>query len=305
MMQTVFFKHSCAGGWRVLPLLAVILLHGCAGLGQSSGSSIAERLPPITASPTNDYHPGKFVWHDLLTADMESAKIFYGALFGWSFEQQGRYAVISNQGRKLGGILEVRNRDKREAEAIWLGSLSVADVDGSADFVKEQGGSVIKGPVNMELRGRSVLIADPQGAQLLLLHANGGDPDDAAPAIGDWLWNEIWTNTPKATTDFYQTLGGYEVLSKGKDYQILNRDGKWRAGIRHLIDSQFNVRWVPSVRVDDLAAIVDKVEGLGGVVWVRPDEAPSNGDTALISDSTGALLMVQRWPAGMAEDGEL
>ena len=305
MMHTVFFKHSCAGGWRVLPLLAVIFLHGCAGLEQSSGSSIAGRLPPITASPTDEYHPGKFVWHDLLTSDVESAKVFYGTLFGWSFEQQGRYAEITNQGRKVGGILEVKDKDGSEAEAIWLGYLSVADVDKSTDFIRAQGGTVLKGPIDMERRGRGVLVSDPQGAQFLLLHAAGGDPADTIPAIGDWLWNEIWTNTPEATTSFYQTLGGYEALGQGKDYQILKRDNEWRAGVRHLFDNQLNVRWVPSVRVDDLAAIVDKVEGLGGVVWVRPDEAPSNGDTALISDSTGALLMVQRWSAGMAEDGEL
>jgi predicted enzyme related to lactoylglutathione lyase len=305
MMNAVFFKHSWANGWRAIPFLAVISLLGCAGLEPSSGGSVEDQLPPITASPTHEYHPGKFVWHDLLTADIESAKAFYAALFGWSFEQQGRYAVISNQGRKMGGILDVRNKDKRDAEALWLANMSVADVDGSVDFVKAQGGRIIKGPVDMEHRGRGVLIADPQGAQLLLLHAVSGDPEDVDPAIGDWLWNEIWTNTPEATTGFYQTLGGYDVLSNGKDYQVLERDGRWRAGVRYLIDSQFNVRWVPTVRVDDLTAIVDQVEGLGGVVWVRPDEAPSNGDTALISDSTGALLMVQRWPTGMAVDGEL
>jgi len=305
MRQTVFFKHLYVSVRRVIPVLALFSLSGCAGLGQSSFGSVEDRLPPITASPTDEYHPGKFVWHDLLTSDMESAKAFYGALFGWSFEQQGRYAVISNQGRKLGGILEVRNKDEREAEAIWLGTLSVADVDGSADFVKAQGGSIIKGPVDMERRGRGVLIADPQGAQLLLLHAKGGDPEDAEPSIGDWLWNEVWTNTPEATAGFYQALGGYKVVSNGDDYQILIRDDKWRAGIRRLLNSQFNVRWVPTVRVDDPVAIVGQVEGLGGVVWVRPGEAPSNGDTALISDSTGAFLMVQRWTAVIAQDGEL
>lgn len=95
------------------------------------------------------------------------------------------------------------------------------------------------------------------------------------------------------------------MLSTGNDYQILKKDDKWRAGIRHLFDEYLNVRWVPSVRVEDPMAIVDRVEGLGGVVWIRPDEPPSNGDTALISDSTGALLMVQRWPTGKTAEGEL
>ena len=87
------------------------------------------------------------------------------------------------------------------------------------------------------------------------------------------------------------------------DYTILQSEGKWRAGIRHVYENDFKVRWVPSVRVADPAAIVDQVEALGGTVWVRPEEAPSNGDTALISDTTGALLMIQRW-SGQPSAGE-
>jgi len=32
------------------------------------------------------------------------------------------------------------------------------------------------------------------------------------------------------------------------------------------------------------------------VVWITPDEAPNKGETALIGDPTGALLLIQRWP---------
>lgn len=35
------------------------------------------------------FAPGKFVWHELMTADAEAAKAFYGPLFGWAFEASG------------------------------------------------------------------------------------------------------------------------------------------------------------------------------------------------------------------------
>jgi predicted enzyme related to lactoylglutathione lyase len=79
--------------------------------------------------------------------------------------------------------------------------------------------------------------------------------------------------------------------------------GKWRAGIRVVPNDKEHMLWVPVVRVADPAATTQRVSELGGVVWVAPDEAPSKGDTALIGDTTGALLLIQRWPP-QASEGE-
>jgi len=69
-------------------------------------------------------------------------------------------------------------------------------------------------------------------------------------------------------------------------------------------DDKEHMLWVPVVRVTDPEATTQRVSELGGVVWVAPDEAPSQGgDTALIGDTTGALLLIQRWPP-QASEGE-
>lgn len=156
----------------------------------------------------------------------------------------------------------------------------------------------------MDQRGRGALVSDPQGAQMILVHAAGGDPADSEPAIGDWLWNEIWTNEPEASSAFYQAVGEYDSVAGGDNYQILKNGGKWRAGIRQAYDEDMKVRWVPTVRVNDPEAITQKVENLGGVVWLRPGEPPGDGNIALISDNTGALLMVQRWSPQPGEAGQ-
>jgi len=63
----------------------------------SSGPTVI----PITPEPTDEYHPGKFVWYDLLTEDLDRAKRFYGGLFGWEFEADGDddYVSILHRGR--------------------------------------------------------------------------------------------------------------------------------------------------------------------------------------------------------------
>jgi len=69
------------------------MLSGCATL----------KLTPVASPPTEVYHQGKFVWHDLLTSDVATAKKFYGELFGWSFKKQGRYTVVLNNPHALSG----------------------------------------------------------------------------------------------------------------------------------------------------------------------------------------------------------
>ncbi len=276
-------------------LLGIVFLAGCSGLHSFSDSSETQNLPAITDSPTNIYYPGKFVWADLLTADAAGAGTFYGGLFGWSFEQSGRYTMIINNGHRIAGIVEVKPKSGKQAHALWLTAMSVTDVDNAVSFVQKEGGTVLKGPVDMENRGRGALVSDPQGAQLVLLHAVGGDPLDTTPEIGDWIWNEIWSNVPHKTSRFYKGLAGYNSIPVRKNYEILLSEKRWRCGIRYIFKKTYRARWVPAIRVADPVKILGKVEQLGGTVLVRPDEPPSNGDTALISDSGGALLMLERW----------
>jgi predicted enzyme related to lactoylglutathione lyase len=285
-------------------IIATVFLSGCANYGKLSGGGVEIAQTPITENPSGETFPGKFVWHDLVTPDALSAGKFYEQLFGWQIEYQGKYAVVRNGDKLIAGILQVEPAEGREREAVWIPSVSVSDVDAAAELVRANGGKILKGPVDMEQRGRAVLISDPQRAEMVLLRAKGGDPVDAEPVIGDWLWNEIWTDDPEITEAFYATVLGYDEMTSGDDYDVFMSKGKWRAGMRHLQDKNDHMLWVPVVRVADPEVTAQRVEELGGVVWITPDEAPSKGNTALIGDPTGALLLIQRWPP-LASKGEL
>jgi len=285
-------------------ITATVFLGGCANYGKLSEGGVEMAQTPITENPSGEIFPGKFVWHDLVTPDALSAGKFYEQLFGWQIEYQGQYAVVRNGDKLIAGILQVEPEEGREREAVWIPSVSVADVDAAAELVRANGGKILKGPADMNLRGWAVLISDPQRADMVLLRAKGGDPADTEPVIGDWLWNEIWTDDPEIIEAFYATVLGYDEMVSGDDYDVFMSNGKWRAGMRHLQDKNDHMLWVPVVRVADPEVTARRVEELGGVVWVTPDEAPSKGNTALIGDTTGALLLIQRWPP-LASEGEL
>jgi predicted enzyme related to lactoylglutathione lyase len=284
--------------------LTIMLLNGCTSLSGPSAGEVKLALTPVTETPSGENYPGKFIWHDLVTSDARLAGNFYEQLLGWQIEYHEQYAVVRNGDKLIAGILQVEPADGRAREALWMPSVSVPDVDAAVERVEANGGVILNGPVDMDQRGRAVLISDPQRADLVLLNAKGGDPVDTEAAIGDWLWDEIWTDDPEVIEAFYATVLGYDEMASGDAYDVFMYQGKWRAGIRHLQDKNEHMLWVPVVRVADPEAIANRVEELGGVVWVTPDEAPSKGNTALIGDTTGALLLIQRWPP-QASTGEL
>ncbi len=294
------FRYSCR---TAILLLLVFLLCGCSGF-DLSGKMTGRSFPPITDSPTRGYHYGKFVWADLITPDAARAKAFYSGLFGWTFSQYDRYILVTNQGKRIAGIVTVAPASDNRPQSLWLPVMSVADVDKAAAFVRHHGGRVLKGPLDMRGRGRAALVQDPQGAELVILHAATGDPPDGKPRIGDWIWNEIWTNVPEKTAAFYLLLGNYTSMKIGDAYEILISENRWRAGIRYIFKDPYRVRWVPAVRVADPVRILSRVKKLGGTVLLRPDEPPSNGDTALIADPDGALLMLQRWPVDTTKEAQ-
>ncbi len=281
----------------LLSLAILVTTAGCAGNQPQAAGGHNEvlALPPIVDQPTARHHPGKFVWHDLLTPDTVTARTFYGELFGWSFQERGKYIEIYNGDHRIGGMLPIQPRQGKRVDAQWLAAMSVPDVEAAAAQVTSLGGRIINGPMSLGERGMALLIADPEGGQLLLLHSAAGDPEDKQPGLGDWLWNEAWSTDADALVKFYKPLGHYEATERGKDYIVLINEGHWRAGIRTIEDRTWAGRWVPVVRVADPNALLDKVEELGGVVWVRPGEVTNGGGTALISDNNGALLILQQW----------
>lgn len=285
----------------LLPALILVIF-----LSQLIAGCSTLKLPPVTSPPTGVHHQGKFVWFDLLTDDVSLAKNFYGELFGWDFKKQGSFTVILNNSQAIGGMVEVQPKEGEKGTARWIPLLSVDDVDKAVAFVLKAGGTIHEGPVDMEKRGRGALINDPQEAPLLLVHSFDGDPPDRDPPIGSWLWIELWTDTPEDSLSFYQELGGYNSFNERKGYWILERDEKWRGGIRSVpYEEGFKTCcWIPVVRVRDATATSQQAEELGGQVLVPPRDTNDGGSVSLIEDPAGALLIVQRWVQRPSATGE-
>ena len=282
---------------RHLALLSVTLalvVSACSGL----------RLSPVTAEPTSNWIPGKFIWHDLITHDISAVKLFYAGVFGWKFEAlpgTDRYTVIRHNGEMIGGIAFSDRKIDGKPISQWVSMMSVPDVDRGVTRIREAGGRVYAGPRDIADRGRLAIVGDPEGAVFGLVRTTGGDPPDREAGIGDWLWNELWSDDREAAGGFYATLAGFEMDTHetlaGKPYTVFKLDAEPRAGLLvNPFPEEVTPLWLPYVRVANPAAVAAKVEGLGGQVLLKPDPEHRKGTVAIIADPTGAEVAIQKWP---------
>jgi len=279
------------------PTLIIALL--CAA--SIGGCSRSTSLPPLVEGPATPELPGKFVWHNLVTGDGEAAREFYGELFGWEFEvkDDGGYSVIRYQGRNLGGILDTSKDGKMSKRGHWLSAMSVPNLKASLAAVSKAGGKQLESPIDVSGVGRVVTVEDADGAVLHLLESSKGDPPDAEPAVHTWLWHELLANHSERAVEFYRSAFGYrvEALKKkpGKDYRVLWSSGEARAGILQNPFDKTRSAWIPYVRVDDPAALAERVPGLGGRVVLAPRPDVRGGTLALVLDPSGAPVVLQKW----------
>lgn len=257
-------------------------------------------LIPITEQATGHSQQGQVIWHDCITDDLEKNIRFYSELLGWSFEDHDGYTVILNSGQPIAGMVESTAAENTEAIGGWISYISMKDVPETADWVSQAGGEILRGPSEMPNRGQYAMISGPQGAPLIILNSINGDPLPEPPPLGGWLWLELWTSDIEKALEFYQALGEYSAVKTSEDeaeeyWVLIDSENRWQAGITVTPFEEIPSLWVPVIRVENPAEIVEKVEGLGGKVIIKPNHPLTNGKVALIQDPTGGIFMVESW----------
>ena len=150
-------------------------------LADPEGAQISLWQPGDHIGSRISNEPGSFGWNELCSRDVDAARRFYAALFGWTFrEAEGGngYQEILVGERLNGGILPWTS-EMGEIPPAWSVYFSVADCDDTAKRIQELGGQLLMGPVDVQ-PGRFAVVSDPQGAvfNVMFMHSPDGSPDD-------------------------------------------------------------------------------------------------------------------------------
>lgn len=121
--------------------------------------------------------PGTVGWNELGTRDPAAAKQFYGAVFGWEYDEEpsdrvGTYTIAKVGDAMVAGMIDMNALEMpAEIPANWLTYFIVADADAALDEIRSGGGSVMNGPIDIP-PGRFAVVADPFGAAFAVMQPN-------------------------------------------------------------------------------------------------------------------------------------
>jgi predicted enzyme related to lactoylglutathione lyase len=163
-----------AGGTTIAEPMDVMGLGTMAVFADPTGAVFGIWQPGTFPGAGLVNEPGALSWNELNTRDTEAAKAFYGAVFGWAFEdndmgEAGTYTTISLGENMVGGILDMTERGVPEqVPAHWQAYFAVEDTDAAVGQVKQSGGSVMVEPMEVPA-GRFSILLDPHGASFAVI----------------------------------------------------------------------------------------------------------------------------------------
>jgi uncharacterized protein len=112
---------------------------------------------------TNTTHPNPVTWFEVHTADPDRAKAFYGAVFGWTFDDSmpGYSMIELGDGAPIGG--GVVHRDSTAPnDGVFL--VQVPDVAATLASVAANGGSIVTEPQETPFGLTFGYAANPDGS---------------------------------------------------------------------------------------------------------------------------------------------
>ena len=261
----------------------------------------------ITDQPTKLKFPGKFVWLDLLTTDIQTAAGFYESVFGWEASSVDEdYILLSNNGRRIAGIVKNKFQLKDNEKNQWISFVSTVDTNKAHLKLVEAGAEAVAGPMPIDGRGNIGVYVAPDSAVFGIINSTSGDPEERRAGLNDWVWNELWSTNTGAAAEFYKNLG-YEVVDNwnsdnGQDL-LLATDEIARAGLVEGHESQTKSIWLAYILVSNVDSVIARSEEAGGETHILKGKANNVGKIALVTDPTGGMVAVFELPGNVGGQG--
>src|SRR5215211_3253964 len=234
--------------------------------------------------------PGTFSWVDLATSDADGAKVFYGGLLGWVFEDMPvpdspPYSMARLGGRAVAALYPKRDE---QAPSAWLSYVTVEDADATAEHAGELGATVISEPFEVLEAGRMAVLQDPTGAVFAIWQPRASIGAELVNDPGALCLNQLNTTDPQSAQAFYGGLFGWTfhgIESGGPAYWGINNGDRLNGGMMAGEPSH----WLAYFTTADIDASAAKVGELGGRVALGPVPVPG-GRIAVAADPQGAVF---------------
>jgi predicted enzyme related to lactoylglutathione lyase len=239
------------------------------------------------------------MWVDVSSPDLDKSNAFYRSLFGWDAQQvpgpeAGGYTMYFLDGKMVGAAGPLFGPDQHPA---WSTYVCTEDANATAQAVKDAGGQVLMGPVDVMGQGRMAVLVDSTGAHISIWQPQVHRGAQLVNEPGSFSWNELYTRDVPAAQEFYRKVFGWgieETEMGDLKYTLFQVDGKSIAGgmdMSTLLPDSTPPHWLVYFTVENTADSMAKVTELGGTVLDGPKETPM-GPCAVIQDPVGAVFAI-------------
>ena len=239
--------------------------------------------------------PGSPTWVDLATADLEEARRFYTALFGWTADVADGYTTFLLNGSPVAGAGPLYGKGQPTA---WSTYLATDDADAVAVRVEAAGGRVLVAPFDVPDQGRMAAFLDSGGAPFSVWQAGAMRGAAFFDVPGALTWNELNTRDVDRSMAFYQAVFGwvYRISEMGGlPYVVAKLNETPICGLQPMIGDDWPAdmppHWMVYFAVHDCDIAAQQATGLGGRV-LQPPTSLSIGRYAVLEDPQGGMFAV-------------
>ena len=248
---------------------------------------------------------GQFVWHELMTTDIDAASDFYARVVPWKTEDSGMpsYTLWMSGKYRAGGLMALPENESAGTPPHWIIYIGTPDVDQTVAAAESIGGRLLKPAADIPNVGRFAVLSDPQGAAFAVFTPNPSSADGAPPggAVGDFTWHELATTDPEAALSFYSELFGWSKgtaypMGEMGAYQLVSHGGQDVGGVYKARDNSAPPSWLSYVRVANAAKAASAAKSAGGRVLNGPMEVPGGSWIVVMLDPQGGAFAVVERP---------
>ncbi|MEU0600728.1 VOC family protein [Streptomyces sp. NPDC006393] len=243
-------------------------------------------------------------WIDVGTPDIDGARSFYAALFGWQFRsagpEAGGYGFFQLDGRTVAGGMQTTAEQGPPAWTVYFQS---SDAEATAKAAEQAHGRVLVRPMDVMGEGHMAILADQAGVPFGLWQPGRIRGVDLAGDPGSLCWVELYTPDIAAAAAFYHKVLGLETSAApfpGGTYTCVNPaeggEDAMFGGVVPLADDPTEAEagpyWLPYFEVEDADATVARALERGGTVRRAAADVPGVGRIARLADPYGARFAV-------------
>ena len=181
--------------------------------------------------------------------------------------------------------------------SVWTLYFSTADAERSAAQIRELGGNVMLGPMDVFEDGRLLVAADSVGAVFGMWQPKRHAGTRVSGEHGAMTWHELNTGDPEAAKAFCSALFGLEAREMpmpDAKYFTLHHGEQTIGGILEVHQQwpqQIPAHWMNYFAVSHCDSAAHDVEKLGGTLKEKPFDSPY-GRIAVAADPFGAHFSI-------------